>query len=138
MHKDFERADELSFNVISAAMEVHTDKGPGLLEEIYERCLMRELELRGIMAENQLRVPVEYKGITFDSPLRLDVLVDKCLVVEGKSVEIVKPIYKAQVLSYMKLMNIPLGLLINFNTLHLKDGIHRLVLPGANQAEVDF
>ena len=138
MHKDFARANALSYKVIAAAMEVHTDKGPGLLEEIYEKCLMRELELRGIYAENQILVPIEYKGITFESPMRLDILVDNCLVVEAKSALTVLPIHKAQMLSYMRLMNIPLGLLMNFNTAHLKDGIHRLVLPRANIPEVDF
>ncbi len=132
MHPLFQRADRLSHNVIGAAIEVHREKGPGLLEEIYERCLIRELELRQIAAESELIVPVEYKGLIFDSPLRIDVLVDRCLLVELKAVEQVLPIHKAQLLSYMKLMDIPVGLLINFHHIKLVDGVHRLILPGAN------
>jgi len=132
MHQLFQAADRLSHNVIGAAIEVHREKGPGLLEEIYERCLMRELELRQIAAESELIVPVEYRGLTFDSPLRIDVLVERCLLVELKAVEQVLPIHKAQLLSYMKLMDIPVGLLINFHHIKLVDGVHRLILPGAN------
>jgi len=131
MHKDYERANAWSRKVIGAAIEVHKHKGPGLLEEIYEQCLMRELELQSIPAENQLVVPIEYKGVTFDQPLRLDVIVDKCLVLELKAVERILPIHKAQLLSYMKLLDVPLGLLINFHEIRLTDGIHRLVLKGA-------
>ena len=128
MHPDFEKADLWSGKVIGAAIEVHSLKGPGLLESIYEKCLMRELELRAIPAESQVDVPVEYKGVVFDEPLKLDVFVDGCLLVELKAVERVLPIHKAQLLSYMKLMNVPLGLLINFNETTLTKGLHRLVL----------
>lgn len=92
---------------------------------------MRELELRGIPVVNQQRVPVEYKGIVFESALRLDLFVDDCLLVELKAVECVLPIHKAQLLSYMRLMDIPLGLLINFHHEKLVDGVSRLMLPGA-------
>mgnify|MGYP001561516706 CR=1 FL=1 len=132
MHKDFNRADEWSGKVIGAAIEVHRIKGPGLLEEIYEKCLMRELQLRSVPAESQVVVPVEYKGFTFEQPLRLDVYVDQCLIVEIKAVERVLPIHKAQLLSYMKLLDAPVGLLINFHEVTLKQGIKRLILPGAN------
>jgi len=138
MHKDFKRADGWSSKVIGAAIEVHRLKGPGLLEEIYERCLMREFQLRQIPGENQLVVPVEYKGLTFDQPLRLDVYVDRCLIVELKAVEHLLPIHKAQLMSYMKLLNAPVGLLINFHEVTLKQGIKRLILPGANLGEVTF
>ena len=138
MHKDFKCADEWSNKVIGAAIEVHRVKGPGLLEEIYEKCLIREMELRGIPARNQLVVPVEYKGLTFDQPLRLDVYVDKCLIVELKAVEAILPVHKAQLMSYMKLLDAPLGLLINFHELILKKGIKRFVLPGANLEHGDF
>lgn len=131
MHAKFTQAHQRSRDVIGAAIEVHRLKGPGLLEEIYEMCVMRELELRAIPVENQKRVPVEYKGVTFESALRLDLLVDDCLLVELKAVESVLPIHKAQLLSYMRLMDIPLGLLINFHNERLVDGIHRLILPGA-------
>lgn len=132
MHPLYEKADRLSGEVIGAAIEVHRDKGPGLIESIYERCLMHELGLRKIAAVNQKLVRIEYKGMTFDEPLRFDVLAENCLLVEAKAVERILPIHKAQLLSYMKLLNIPVGLLINFHEVILKNGIVRLMLPGAN------
>jgi GxxExxY protein len=133
MHPKYLKADALSPKVIGAAIEVHRDKGPGLIESIYERCLMRELELQGITAVNQRIVRVEYKGLVFDEPLRLDALVDECLLVENKAVEKILPIHKAQLLSYMKLLDVPLGLLINYHEPLLKDGITRLILSGADR-----
>ena len=87
MHSLYEKADRLSREVIGAAIEVHRNKGPGLIESIYERCLLRELELRSIPATTQKIVRVEYKGLVFDEPLRFDILVDSCLLVELKAVE---------------------------------------------------
>jgi len=133
MHPLFKKADELSHTVIGAAIEVHRLKGPGLLESIYEKCLMRELSLRNLAAVNQRVIRIEYKGLVFEEPLRFDVLVDGCLLLELKSVQEVLPIHKAQLLSYMKLLEVPVGLLINFHEMKLVDGIHRLILPGANQ-----
>ena len=133
MHPDYERADALSKRVIGAAIEVHRRMGPGLIESIYEKCLMRELELEKIPTKNQLVVPIEYKGFTFEEPLRLDIFVDECLLLELKSVEKVLPIHKAQLLSYMKLLNVAIGLLFNFHEIRMRDGIHRMILPGANQ-----
>ncbi len=133
VHPLFQKADKLSREVIGAAIEVHRLKGPGLLENIYERCLMRELELRQIATANQRLVRIEYKGLVFDEPLRFDVLVEDCLLLELKCVQEILPIHKAQLLSYMKLLNIPLGLLINFHEVKLVDGIVRLLLPGANR-----
>ena len=133
MHPLFERADRLSHEVIGAAIEVYLDKGPGLIESIYERCLMHELSLRGIRAVNQKVVQIEYKGLVFEEPLRCDVLVEDCLLVENKAVEAVLPIHKAKLMSYMKLLNIPVGLLINYHEPVLKSGITRLLLPGANK-----
>jgi len=138
MHKDYARADKWSQQVIGAAIEVHRHKGPGLLEEIYEKCLMRELELRGVPSANQVIVPLEYKGFTFDQSLRLDAIVDRCLIIEIKAVECVLPVHKAQLLSYMKLMDVPIGLLINFHVKYLKEGVWRMVLRGANLDDVDF
>jgi GxxExxY protein len=132
MHPLYAKADALSGEVIGAAIEVHRDKGPGLLESIYERCLMHELGLRKHGAVNQKIVRVTYKDLTFEEPLRFDVLVDDCLLIEAKSVERILPIHKAQLLSYMKLLDVPLGLLINFHEVVLKNGISRLLLPGAN------
>lgn len=133
MHLLFKRADELSRLAIGAAVEVHRLKGPGLIESIYERCLMRELGLRGITFVNQKLVRIEYKGLIFDEPLRFDVLVEGCLLLELKCVQEILPIHKAQLLSYMKLLDVPLGLIINFHEMKLTDGVVRMILPGANR-----
>lgn len=133
MHPLFEKADALTHTVIGAAMEVHRQMGPGLIESIYERFLMRELELRGIPAVNQKIVPVEYKGVTVEEPLRFDVLADNGLLLELKAIDQVSPVHKAKLLTYMKLLDIPLGLAINFNVMILKDGIYRMMLPDANR-----
>jgi GxxExxY protein len=117
--------------VIGAAIEVHTVKGAGLIESIYERCMLREFELRKVPVLSQCDVEIEYKGLVFCQALKLDLYVDDCLLVELKVVQSVLPIHKAQLLSYMKLLNAPLGLLINFHEVSLKDGIHRLILPGS-------
>ena len=135
MHPLYEKADTLSREVIGAAIEVHRQKGPGLIESIYERCMLRELELRTIPAVAQKLVRIEYKGLVFDEPLRFDILVDDCLRVELKAVEVVHPSSKAQLFSYMKLLDIPVGLLVNFHEPVLKNGIYRMILPGANRAE---
>ena len=132
MHPLFLKADKLSYEIIGAAIEVHRLKGPGLIESIYEKCLCRELDLRKISCVNQKTVLIEYKGYTFEEPLRFDLLVENCVLVELKSVEQVLPVHKAQLLSYMKLLDIPLGLLINFHEPKLTDGISRL-LPGAGR-----
>ncbi len=133
MHPLFETADRRSFEIIGAAIEVHRIKGPGLIESIYEKCMMRECFLRSIPVQRQVPVHIDYKGYVFDDNLWLDILVDDALILELKSVETVLPIHKAQLLSYMKLLNKPLGLLINFHETVLKNGIHRMILPGANQ-----
>src|SRR5256885_17235020 len=133
MHPLYHKADDLSRVAIGAAIEVHRLKGPGLIESIYERCMMRELELRHIATVNQRLVRIEYKGLIFDEPLRFDVLVEGCLLLELKCVQEILPIHKAQLLSYMKLLDIPIGLLINFHELKLVNGIHRLIRPGGNE-----
>ena len=132
MHPLFSQATGLTHDVIGAAIEVHRDKGPGLLESIYEWCLTMELELRRHVVQTQEHVVIRYKQFHREEPLRFDLLIDKCLFVEVKAVETILPIHKAQLLSYMKLLDIPLGLIINFNVLRLTDGISRLILPGAN------
>ena len=132
MHPLFERASGLTETVIAAAIEVHRNKGPGLIESIYEWCLLKELELRGLECVSQKSVVIEYKGFTREEPLRFDVLVESCVLVEAKAVEKVLPIHKAQLLSYMKLQNVPVGLLINFHEKKVTNGIHRLILSGAN------
>ena len=137
MHPPYQKGDKLSSEVIGAAIEVHRHKGPGLIESIYERCMLRELELRSIPATTQKLVRVEYKGLVFNEPLRFDLLVDDCLLVELKAVEILHPSSKAQLFSYMKLLDIPIGLLINFHEPILKNGTSRMILPGANRTEED-
>jgi GxxExxY protein len=135
VHALYQKADRISREVIGAAIEVHRLKGPGLVESIYERCLLRELELRSIPCITQKLVQIEYKGLVFDEPLRFDILVDNCLLLELKAVEVLHPFSKAQLFSYMKLLDIPVGLLINFHEPVLKNGIARMMLPGANQTE---
>lgn len=131
MHPLFNKADLLSKQVIGAAIEVHRVLGPGLLESIYEKCLRHELDLRGTPTCCQREVQIEYKGIVFLEELRFDVLVDSCLLVELKAVQEIHPVHKAQLLSYMKLLNVPVGLVLNFHELKLVDGIARMVLHGA-------
>jgi GxxExxY protein len=120
-------ANEVSHVVITAAMKVHSALGPGLLESAYEACLAHELKKAGLKVETQLGLPVIYDGIKLDLGYRIDMLVNDLVVVELKSVEEISRIHVAQVLSYMKLSKKQLGLIINFNVLHLKDGIKRLV-----------
>jgi GxxExxY protein len=133
MHPLYLEAELITKTVIGAAMEVHRDKGPGLLESIYERCFIHELKLRGLKVEQQRQVQIRYKDLVFEDSLRCDVIVNGCLLVELKSVMDVLPIHKAQGLSYMKLLDLPLGLVINFNVQMLKQGVNRLMLPWVNQ-----
>jgi GxxExxY protein len=134
VHPLFPRASKLTESIIGAAIEVHRDKGPGLIESIYEWCLTRELELQHLAATNQKLVQISYKGFVKEEPLRFDLLIENCVLVEAKCVEKILPIHKAQLLSYMKLLNVPLGLLINFNVTKLTDGVSRLILSGADGA----
>jgi GxxExxY protein len=122
------QADELSRKIIGAAIEVHRHLGPGLLEEAYEECLCRELELRGIPFQRQFPVNIEYEGVTIDSAYRIDVLVADLVVIECNAGEKLAPIHDAQLLTYLRLYRRWLGLLINFNVPVLKDGIQRRVL----------
>ena len=122
MHPLFRKAANLTEVIIAAAIEVHRDKGPGLIESIYEWCLLKELELRGLQCVSQQCVPIEYKGFTKEEPLRFDLLVEGCVLVEAKAVEKILPIHKAQLLSYMKLLNVPIGLLVNFHEGKVTDG----------------
>jgi GxxExxY protein len=133
MHPLYEKACGLTGEIIAVAIEVHKTMGPGLIESIYEWCLTKELELRGFNVTNQAVVSIRYKGFCRDEPLRFDVLVEQCVLVENKAAETVHPIHKAMLLSYMKLMDIPLGLLINFHVEKLTDGVSRLILPGAGR-----
>jgi len=118
--------NDLTGEVIGAAIEVHKILGPGLLESAYEECLWRELELRKIPYERQKELPIEYKGLRLDCGYRLDILVANRLILELKACESLEPIHKAQLLTYLKLTGIKLGLLINFNVPVLKQGIKRI------------
>ena len=120
--------DELSQRVIGCAIEVHRTLGPGLLESTYRQCLAHELSLANIPFRMELPLPVEYKGVQLDCGYRMDVLVNGDLLLELKSVEALLPIHQAQILSYMRLAKVPIGLLINFNVLKLTNGIKRFVL----------
>ena len=117
--------NNITGQIVDAAMKVHTALGPGLLESAYEACLAHELKKRGFSIERQKEMPVEYDGILIDIGYRLDLLVNDKVVVELKAVSEVAPIHEAQILSYLKLGKKPIGLLINFNVQRLKDGIKR-------------
>jgi len=119
--------NEVSGVVVDSAMKVHSALGPGLLESAYEMCLVRELRKRGLRVESQVPVAVRDDGETLDVGYRADLLVEGIVLVELKSVEVVLPIHKAQLLSYLRLSRKEVGLLINFNVEHLKDGIKRVI-----------
>ncbi len=118
---------ELSRQVINCAMAVHSELGPGLLESAYEACLCSELSRRGIPFERQVSVPLEYKGLRLDCGYRLDIVVAERAVVEVKSCDALSPLHRAQLLTYLRLSGKRLGLLVNFNVPHLRDGIKRIV-----------
>lgn len=119
--------NKLSNEIIGAAIEVHKDLGPGLLETTYELSLQHELQLRGLSVERQLRLPIKYKDLEIPDAYRIDLLVEGCLVIELKTVESLLPIDSAQVLTYLRMSENHLGLLINFHTVRLADGIKRIV-----------
>jgi GxxExxY protein len=119
--------NKLSNEVIGAAIEVHRDLGPGLLETSYEASLHHELKLRGIASERQLLLPIQYKDLVIPDAYRIDLLVEKSLVIELKTVQTLLPIHSAQILTYLKMSGNHLGLLINFHTVRLGDEIKRLV-----------
>lgn len=109
----------MTYQVNGAAIEVHKALGPGLLENVYHKCLKHELQLRGIPFQSEMLVPVMYKGVNVQADLRCDLFIENCLVVELKAVEAVLPLFEAQLMTYMKLLKAPLGLLINFNATHI-------------------
>ncbi len=119
--------NDLAGQVIGAAMEVHTVFGPGLLESTYEACLAHELECNDISATSQVYLPVKYKGVSIDAGYRIDIIVEDSIILELKAVESLTRIHTAQILAYLKLSKIKLGLLINFNVPHLRQGIKRIV-----------
>ena len=119
--------NEISHRIIGIAIELHKKLGPGLLESVYENALAYDLRENGLTVEQQIPMPFEYKSVKLDVGYRLDLLVENKVIVEIKAVENLAPVHYAQLLTYLKLADKKLGLLINFNTKYLKDGIHRIV-----------
>jgi GxxExxY protein len=120
-------ANEVSHAIITAAMKVHSELGPGLLESTYTACLQYELGQAGVCSATQVGLPVVYHGVKLELGYRMDLVVEELVVVEIKSVDAVSPVHQAQLLSYLKLSGKSIGLLINFNVVHLKDGPRRFV-----------
>lgn len=119
--------NRISADILDCSIEIHRVLGPGLLESVYERCLTFELLQRGHKVVCQLPVPLQYKELNFETAFRLDMLVDNSVIVEVKAVETLAPVHFAQTYTYLKMMDVKLGLLINFKTKLLKDGFHRIV-----------
>ena len=119
--------NQLSSKIIGAAIEVHKVLGPGLLESAYEKCLCHELKLRGLSFDNQKPLPLVFKGEKLDCGYRLDIVVDNAIILELKSCEKIEPIHKAQLLTYLKISGLPLGLVLNFKVPVMRDGIVRIV-----------
>lgn len=122
------RENRLSKEIIKAAMQVHSELGPGLLESVYETCLCSELIEMGLAVERQLPVPVVYRGKKLDCGFRLDVLVEKLVIVEIKAVNSFSPVHTAQAITYLRLSGIKLCLILNFNVAHMREGIKRVVM----------
>lgn len=126
--------EEVSAIVVDAAFHLHCDLGPGLLESVYEAVLAKMLEDRGLRVERQKPIPIEYQGVHFDEGFRADLLVEGMLIVELKSVEKLLPVHSKQLLTYLRLMRLPVGLLIKFGAALFKDGVHRVVNQHTNFA----
>ncbi len=122
-----EEYEHLAKQVFFSCLEVHKHLGPGLLESVYEACLLKELSLKNIVAESQIPIPLVYKGFELSKDYRIDILVEKEIIIELKAVEVILPIHEAQLISYLKLANKKLGFLANFNVPMLKDGFRRFV-----------
>jgi GxxExxY protein len=125
---NLEEVNKITGIVVDASMDVHSAMGPGLLENVYEHCLVHELEFRGLKVERQVPIPVVYKETELPVGFRIDLLVEDCLIVELKAVEAVLPIHEAQVFTYLRLTGSRVGLLLNFNVVSMKNGIKRIIL----------
>lgn len=123
-----DREEEIGKAVIGAALRIHKELGPGLLEKVYEFCLSHELKKSGYLVDRQVEVPIKYDGITFDEGLRLDLLIEAKVIIEIKAVDEINPVWQAQILSHLKLTGLRLGYLINFNVPLIKQGIKRIIL----------
>ena len=122
-----EEYNRLASEIVSSCIEVHTIMGPGLLESVYEECLLKELELRGIYAESQIAVPLHYKGFRLDKRFEVDILVEREIILELKAVALMHPVFEYQLTSHLRLADKRLGFLLNFNVPLMKDGIKRKV-----------
>ena len=129
LHRDMSEIEynAISSRIVKAAIEVHNELGPGLLESVYENCLMDELKSVGLFAKQQVQLPLFYKGKKLNKDFVIDILVEDKVILELKSIETILPIHDFQLLTYLKLSGMKLGLLINFNVVRLKDGIHRKI-----------
>ena len=123
-----EKEEQIAKIIVNSAFKVHNELGPGLLEKVYEVCLAYELRKAGLNVRRQVDIPIVYDGITFDEGLRLDILVEETVICEIKAVDMVNPVWEAQILSHLKLTNRRLGFLINFNVPLIKQGIKRIIL----------
>lgn len=125
--KSQEEFEVIAKLILNCTFEVHKELGPGLLESVYEICLVEELKRKGLSAKSQVKLPVYYKGIALEKDFYIDILVEDCIIIELKAVEIILPVHEVQLVTYLKLANINLGFLINFNVPLLKEGIRRKV-----------
>nr|WP_315253464.1 GxxExxY protein [uncultured Flavobacterium sp.] len=122
-----DKYEELAKQIFLASLEVHKIMGPGLLESVYEMCLLRELQLRNVSAESQVGIPLQFKGFDLSKEYRIDILVEKEIIIELKSVDTILPVHQAQIISYLKLADKRMGFLINFNVPIIKNGFKRFV-----------
>ena len=120
-----EQEEQTGKIIVNAAFKIHKELGPGLLEKVYEVCMAHELRKTGLEVKRQIDIPIVYDGIQFDEGLRLDLMVNDLIIVELKAVELINPVWEAQIISHLKLTNLNLGYLINFNVPLIKDGIRR-------------
>lgn len=124
---NIDQYEELAKQIFLASLEVHKIMGPGLLESVYEMCLLKELQLRNISAESQVGIPLQFKGFDLSKEFKIDILVEKELIIELKSVDMILPVHQAQIISYLKLADKRMGFLINFNVPIIKNGFKRFV-----------
>ena len=122
-----EEYNNISGKILDACVTVHKEMGPGLLESVYELCLIKELQLRGLFVQSQISIPLLYKGIELSKDFRIDIFVENEIILEIKAVDFILPVHKAQIISYLKLADKRLGFLINFNVALMKEGFYRFV-----------
>ena len=127
-----ERTEEIAKIIVNSAFKVHKNLGPGLLERVYEVCLAYEINKAGLVVQSQIDVPIVYDGVILKEKLRLDLIVENSVIIEVKAVEIVNPVWQAQIISHLKLTNNSLGFLINFNVPLIKSGIKRFINTTSN------